>query len=420
MAEQSICKPHGSMRYRNNDKGTEDKVLPELYEDRANCCGCSACCAICPVRAIVMEPDEEGFLYPIVDAEKCIRCYRCTSACAFKEDQRIHEYPGGEVVGKRFPKTEVYGGRLRDREKLLASSSGGAFTALSDVFLGRGDAVACSTYNFETHQQEYRIIETAAERNEARGSKYVQSIPGSIFKEIEMWLMRYPNRKLLFVGMGCQSAGFQKYAEMKGFRDRMTVVDIICHGSPSPQIWRKYAEILEKKSGKMSALTFKDKRNGWKSPTPVAVMGGKEYLLREYVKIFYSQKALRLSCHQCPYAAMQRHTDITIGDFWHIEDKRPENYDKDGTSLFLIHTEKGKEIFESAKPALSWFESNISECWQLNLERPTPMDKDREKFWKDYRNHGVEYLIHKYGNDSLVVRATKKAKKIIKRIINKA
>lgn len=313
-----------------------------------------------------------------------------------------------------LPYTEVYGGRLKDKAALLASSSGGAFVALSDVFLRNGDAIACSTYNFETQQQEFRIITDVLGRNQARGSKYMQSIPGDIFKEAELWLIHHPEKKLFFIGMGCQVAGFQKYAEMKGFLERVIVVDIICYGLPSPQIWREYAESLTKSKGRISALNFKDKRNGWKKPTAFAVIDNEEYSLREYVKVFYNRKELRLSCHKCPYTTTERYTDITIGDFWHIEDKIPNQYDKMGTSLFLVHTEKGKKLFEAAKPSLHWFESNTSDCWQTHLEKPTSMAAGREKFWEDYYTHGIDFVIQKYGNERFMDKVKRKARETLK------
>lgn len=315
---------------------------------------------------------------------------------------------------KPLSQTKVYGGRLKDREELLASSSGGAFTALSDVFLKQGDAIACSAYNYDTNTQEFHIIENAAQRNAARGSKYVQSIPGNIFKEAEQWLESNPQKKLLFVGVGCQAAGFLKYAETKGFLDRVSVVDIICHGSPSPQLWKDYAQSLAKNKGAITALTFKDKRNGWMHPTPVAVIDGEEHSLREYVRIFYNRKALRPSCHKCPYATTQRQTDITIGDFWNIDEKRPEQYDEMGNSLFLVHTERGQELFDAAKVSLDWFESNTSDCRQPNLEKPTPVADGRERFWADYRERGIDYIIQKYGKDKFINKIKRSLKKLLK------
>lgn len=318
------------------------------------------------------------------------------------------------IAVKLLPETKVYGGRLKSREELIASSSGGAFTAISDIFLKNGDIIICSSYNFDSHQQEYRIITTVEERNAARGSKYMQSIPGDIFYQAEEWLKNNSSGNLLFVGMGCQAAGFDSYAQMRGFRDRVILIDIICHGSASPQIWKEYTRSLEKKYGaRIEGLTFKDKRRGWKTPIAVAVINGLEVSLRPYVKIFYNRKALRVSCHKCPYTTMERTSDITIGDFWHIEDKRPEQYDKMGTSLFIIHSDRGMDLFKKASISLDWFESDITECWQQNLEKPTAAAEDRNEFWQDYKAHGVDFIIQKYGTDRFIYKMKINIKKFI-------
>lgn len=309
--------------------------------------------------------------------------------------------------------TKVYGGRLKNRAQLLASSSGGAFTALSDIALAHGDAIVCSSYNFNTHQQEFKLITTTEERNKARGSKYIQSIPGNVFEEAREWLKTHPERGLIFFGMGCQSAGFQSYAEMNGFRNRITVVDLICHGSPSPLIWKEYAKELEAQYGSMMHLTFKDKRKGWKHPTAVAGFNNSEISLNQYVRLFYNRLELRPSCHKCPYASTERKTDITIGDFWHIEDRIPEQYEEMGTSLFLIHTERGQQLFELAKISLNWFESNVADCLQSNLENPTPVAEGRDEFWREYQKKGVLYIMKKYGSSKLIVKLKKKIKNLL-------
>ena len=163
--------------------------------------------------------------------------------------------------------TEVYAGRLKDKKDLNNSSSGGAFTALSDFFLKNGNAVVAVVYNYATHTAEFQMILDEKQRERAKRSKYMQSKPGDIYREAYHWLMENPKKELLFVGMGCQSDGFRKFSEMKRIRERVYVVDIICHGSPSPKLWREYAESIQKSAGKITYLTFKDKRKGWKSPT---------------------------------------------------------------------------------------------------------------------------------------------------------
>jgi len=178
-------------------------------------------------------------------------------------------------------------------------------------------------------------------------------------------------------------------------------------------MWREYAERL----GELEFLTFKDKRYGWKKPTAVAMVNGSEVPLKHYVRIFYNRKALRLSCHKCPYTTTERTTDLTIGDFWHIEDRIPEKYTEDGTSLFIIHTDKGMRLFRKAENSLDCFESNTTDCWQLNLEKPTEMAEGRERFWQEYYTHGINYIIAKYGTDSVMTKIKRKVKKIMNIIL---
>lgn len=169
---------------------------------------------------------------------------------------------------KKLPQTIIYAARINDRDVLRSSSSGGLFTVLSDPFLRCGGAIVCSVYQYDSHRIEFCLITEKSKRDCAKGSKYIQSSMGDIFRKAHEWLMEDAGRKLLFVGTGCQAEGFRKYAEQTGIRQRCTVVDIICHGAPSPLLWREYVTHLECiHKGKVTNLTFKDKRNGWLRPT---------------------------------------------------------------------------------------------------------------------------------------------------------
>lgn len=308
--------------------------------------------------------------------------------------------------------TIVYAGRLKDKSALLSSSSGGVFTALPDCFLKNGNAVVAVIYNYESHTAEFQMILDKEQREKAKGSKYMQSKPGDIYREAYHWLMENPEKELLFVGMGCQADGFRKFSELKGIRDRVYVVDIICHGSPSPKLWKEYAASTEK-SGKITYLTFKDKRNGWKSPTAYVKVNGEEKLIKDYVKVFYNQCALRPSCYECPYATTERKTDITIGDFWNIEETIPDFYDPNGNSLFLIHTSRGEELFERIKADLDCRLSNTTQCWQANLEAPTKRSEQREEFWNDYHKKGIDFVMKKYGTVPMKTKIKNKLLRII-------
>ena len=310
--------------------------------------------------------------------------------------------------------TIVYAGRLKDKSALMSSSSGGAFTALSDAFLKSGDAVVAAVYNYENHTVEFQMILDEKQRERAKGSKYMQSKPGDIYQEAYHWLMDNPKKELLFVGMGCQSDGFRKFSEIKGIRDRVYIVDIICHGSPSPKLWREYAESIQKKDGRITYLTFKDKRNGWKSPTAYVKVNGSERPLKDYVKVFYNRCALRPSCYECPYATTERKTDMTIGDFWHIEETIPDFYDPNGNSLFLIHTGRGEELFEKIRDNMDYRLSNTAQCWQANLEAPTQKSEQRDVFWNDYQKKGIDFVIKKYGTVPMKTKVKNKIFKILR------
>lgn len=303
-------------------------------------------------------------------------------------------------------KMNVYALRLKDKKELNNSSSGGAFTAISDVFLSSGNAVVSAIYNYDTNQNEFVLYSTSEERDKARGSKYMQTYPLDSFHKAEQWV-KEKNKELLFVGTGCQADGFRMYAEQKGFRDKTTIVGIICHGTPSPKIWKDYVD------GKIDYLTFKDKRNGWKNPTAYVLINGKEKSISDYVSIFYNRCALRPSCYECPYATTERSVDLTIGDFWGIEKVIPDFYSPEGNSLVLVHTEKGQRLFEMIKDKVEWRESNTTDCLQPNLIRPTERSPRREEFWFDYRKKGISFVIKKYTGVSFMSRIKRKINKIL-------
>jgi len=148
------------------------------------------------------------------------------------------------MKGDTLISTTVYAARVKDRELLERSSSGGAFTAISDVFLESGNAIVCAIYNYDSNQTEFCLVTDKEARDRSIGSKYMQSIPGNIYKTASQWLKDNPEKKLMFVGMGCQADGFRKFAETMRIRDQVVIVDIICHGSPSPKLWKEYADVL--------------------------------------------------------------------------------------------------------------------------------------------------------------------------------
>ena len=134
---------------------------------------------------------------------------------------------------------------------------------------------------------------------------------------------------------------------------------------------------------------------------------------KTYVKVFYNQCALRPSCYECPYATTERKTDMTIGDFWHIEETIPDFYDEKGNSIFLIHTDRGEQLFETVKVKLEYRLSDTKQCWQANLEAPTKRSEQRDEFWNDYQRKGVDFVMKKYGTTPLKTKIKNKIVKLI-------
>lgn len=299
--------------------------------------------------------------------------------------------------------TDIYAARIKDKKKLEQSSSGGAFTAIAEYFIENTDAVACCYYNYESNCAEYKLMFSADEVATAKGSKYIYSFLGEIYNECIQWLVENPEKHLLFVGTGCQAAGFCRFSEIKQLRDRVTVVDLICHGIPSPIIWNSYVAYLERKyKGSIQSISFRDKRRGWINSTAVAVINEKEVSLKGYVRLYYDARAMRPSCYKCPYTKINRYTDITIGDYWGIEKSLPEFYNYMGNSLVLLHTEQGKTLFSHIMSKMEYATTNAEACWQYNLEFPTKEPHDRKQFWDDYHNKGRKYIIKKYAHPTFV------------------
>lgn len=310
--------------------------------------------------------------------------------------------------------TRAYAVKLLDSESLQNSSSGGAFTAISNIFLKNGGAIASPIYNYTSNQAEFVLYTSQKKRDSARGSKYMQAYPLNIFKEAENWI-KSTGKTLLFVGTGCQADGFRRFSEVRGFRNKVVIVDLICHGVPSPAIWKDYVEMILK--GGITNLSFRDKRNGWRFPTAVVKQNGKEKSVQEYLPLFYSRCALRPSCYQCPYATTERSVDITIGDFWGIEKSLPDFDTTGGVSLVLVHTPNGQAIFEKLKQSVKWQECSVSSTLQPNLVAPTEKSPKRDKFWEDYRAGGIKRILKKYARDPLPIVIFRSAKNAIKKIL---
>lgn len=302
--------------------------------DKSSCCGCEACRNVCPRQCITMQEDREGFVYPEVDATACVDCGLCETVC-----------PVLHPAQRRLP-VEVYAARNRDESVRLASSSGGVFTRLAEWILDRGGVVFGARFN-----EKWEVVHDYAETREAlarfRGSKYVQSRIGDTYRQAERFLKE--GRMVLFTGTSCQIAGLKRFLRRE--YENLLAVDVICHGVPSPKVWRRYLnDLTEGAPESISSVSFRDKQAGWRNFSLKVECEYKSYQANFKFDLFYNlfleNLILRLSCHSCPSKGGRSSSDMTLGDFWGIEQVDPAFDDDRGCSVVLVYNSAWRPILE--------------------------------------------------------------------------
>ena len=377
----------------------------------ADCCGCTACASICAHDAITMKPDALGFLYPEVDKDKCVNCGLCEKVCAFNDHYD---------TSLNLEKPLAYGARHKDMNEVETSRSGAAFIAISDYILEQGGVVYGAGYT-----DHFRVVHkratTKEERDEFKGSKYVQSDMTGVFRQVKKDLR--DGLTVLFSGTPCQTSGLNSYVG-KRLRENLFLVDIVCHGVPSPYMWRDYIAYLEKKQGSPIVwVNFRDKQKyGWAAHHETFKFkngGGK----MSFTYLFYKHIMFRKSCGNCHFTNIKRPSDITIADFWGWENTDSAfNADNKGVSLVLLNTEKGRKLFDAVQDRMNTIPAELDKCLQPNMQHPSEMHPQSEKFFSDYTRKGFKYVMWKYGENYPPTFLRKKSKRLldkIKRFIKK-
>ncbi len=339
-------------------------------KSKEDCCGCSACAQRCPKQCIKMLEDEEGFLYPKVDETKCINCHLCEKVC-----------PVANQAESRMP-IDSYAAYNMDDGVRKDSSSGGIFTLLAEKVIAEGGVVFGATWN-----EKWQVVHTYTETKEGiaqlRGSKYIQSIIGETYKQAETFLKS--GRKVLYSGTPCQIAGLRLFLRKE--YDNLLTIDFICHGVPSPGVFRWYlqeeitnyaarkgrkntvsflpihsipdGDVLMPEGLSIKGIRFRDKCSGWKKFSFVLLLAeasaeGKQnsvslsYTLEQnsFLKGFLNDLYLRPSCHKCPAKSLKSGSDITIADYWGYKDTPNITDTDEGISAVLINTVKGQTVFD--------------------------------------------------------------------------
>jgi coenzyme F420-reducing hydrogenase beta subunit len=364
-----------------------------LHSKKEECCGCSACKSICPKSAIQMLPDDEGFLYPVIDDALCINCGMCEKVCAFRN---------GYTTENNFEEPFVYAVRHKDIREVETSRSGAMFIAVSDYILENNGVVYGVGYT-DHFRVVHKRAETKLERNEFKGSKYVQSDINGTFELIKNDLQS--GRLVLFSGTPCQTAGLYSYLE-KVNTEKLYVCDIVCHGAPSPFVWRDYLTYIEAKyKDRITKVEFRDKQLGWTAHFESFLLKkkNKKVTKRTFTGLFYKHIMLRPSCGKCKYTNFKRPSDITLADYWGWQKISSDfNADDLGVSLVLLNTQKGKIVFEKVNKDINYLESCTTKCLQPNLQSPSKIPNVRVQFWDDFKKHGFVYIGKKYSDMGLI------------------
>lgn len=366
------------------------------FLDRGNpsdCCGCSACVQKCPRQCLSIVPDKDGFLFPSLVKDSCVNCGLCAEVCPLEN----------KVVPSE--NQLFYGAYNENCQDIKNSSSGGIYPALARWILLQGGIVY--GVKLDTNHDLYHIgASTEDDVKKTMGSKYFQSEIKEAYNECKANLEL--GRIVLFTGTPCQIHGLKCFLR-KDYKNLYTA-DVICHGVPSKKMFDAYVTFLEKKhNAKLVDINFRDKkRNGWSITLRYTMEDAngnrKDYCLisklSEYFTAFLGGAIARESCYKCPYSSLNRAGDITMGDFWGYQVKRPDLKHKEGLSLILSNTSKGQIILDALSSMGIVFNEVNEECVRAsenkNLFYPTRRSESRDVVYKELEDKGFEYIASKY------------------------
>ena len=354
---------------KGNKGGDRVEIIDSKLPSEENCTGCSACVNICLVVAISLKSDDHGFLYPIVDDNKCILCNKCVNICPVNKEESV-------IPEEKIP--ECYAAYSKNEKIRFSSTSGGIFTHLAEYILNQNGAVVGARYK-KDHLVEHTVIYSEKEIAELRQSKYVQSEIGLVYKEIKIILNS--GKEVLFVGTPCQCVGLRSFLGRN--YDNLYICDFICRGVNSPKAYKSYLDDLEKKySSKVMRVWFKNKTYSWNNfATKIVFENNAEYIadretdpfMLSYIKS-KSTINLRKCCYNCRFKGVSRPwSDITLGDFWGI-DKISDIETKNGVSAVILHSQKGKLLFDCIVNSIVAEKHDIKEIKQYNpcIEKSAP------------------------------------------------
>lgn len=364
-----------------------------ICEEKTKCCGCTACANACPAQCISMKADFEGFLYPEIDSSKCLNCGLCEKVCPVLNTPAVND-----------TEIKAFAVRVNEERTLQQSTSGGFITPLADWVLEKGGVLCAASY-----LSDFSVAHIIIEKSEKevampriRGSKYVQSDLNNCYTKIKQLLAQ--KRLVCFVGTTCQVNGLKAFLG-KDY-DLLITVDLVCHGAPSPKLWRKYLDEKQEEYGApIVSAAFRNKTYGYHCHTMrLAFENGKVYYgsgrVDAMMKSFMSEIASRPICYQCPFKTLNRCSDFTVFDCWHADQVVDglKDDDKGFTTLF-VHSDAGANVLECIKGKYTIYPISYEKAIQYDgkmvLKSATP-HPSRDEYFVDFDHEELRDHIQKF------------------------
>ena len=384
------------------------------------CCGCGNCANICNLEAINMKLDNEGFLYPIVDNDKCIDCGFCKEVCP------IINYESIQIKSHNI---KTYSGYFFNENKLLSCSSGGVSTAISEKIISIGGVVYGTSYDEYFTKAYVKRADTVDDLEKFKGSKYIQSIKNKVFIDVNEQLKS--GVTVLFIGTPCDIGALKSFLQ-NDFINLYTI-ELICMGPTSYLIANEYIRKLEKEyRSKIVDFTIRYKIHGWEYPNIKAEFENGDCFMEPFANSDYARGFVlfgRPSCYSCAYKGNKRVADITVGDFWGVN-KKHLHYNKNGMSVVFVHTEKGEKLLDNLSDFVLYEESTeFAIKNNPRLETSRQLTETRQKFVNDLLKYNLEvasknsktmsYKIMETLEQLLPISIKNKLKFLIKSLIKK-